>query len=70
MIVGGGIGGLEAALALSHDGHNITVLDSVKEFAEVSKTALIKINRSDMPPGRRRHSHTPQLLPPEHAMGR
>lgn len=34
VIVGAGIGGLSAALALAADGHKITVLDSVKEFIE------------------------------------
>lgn len=36
VIVGGGIGGLQTALALAADGNKITVLESVKEFLEVS----------------------------------
>jgi salicylate hydroxylase len=35
VIVGAGIGGLETALALACDGHKITVLEAVSEFAEV-----------------------------------
>jgi NADPH-dependent 2,4-dienoyl-CoA reductase/sulfur reductase-like enzyme len=35
VIVGAGIGGLEAALALAGDGHQVVVLDSVTEFGEV-----------------------------------
>jgi 2-polyprenyl-6-methoxyphenol hydroxylase-like FAD-dependent oxidoreductase len=35
VIVGAGIGGLEAALALAEDGHQILVLDAVTEFGEV-----------------------------------
>ena len=35
VIVGAGIGGLEAALALAGDGHQVLVLDSVTEFGEV-----------------------------------
>lgn len=35
VIVGAGIGGLETALALACDGHNITVLEAVSEFADV-----------------------------------
>jgi len=35
-IVGAGIGGLQAALALAKDGHQITVFESTKEFLEVS----------------------------------
>ena len=35
VIVGAGIGGLETALALAGDGHQVLVLDSVTEFGEV-----------------------------------
>lgn len=35
VIVGAGIGGLATALALAKDGHHITLIDAVKEFAEV-----------------------------------
>lgn len=35
VVVGAGIGGLQTALALAADGHYVTVLESVKEFAEV-----------------------------------
>lgn len=35
IVVGAGIGGLATALALAVDGHRVTVLDAVKEFAEV-----------------------------------
>ena len=38
VIVGAGIGGLEAALALSEDGHQVLVLDSVTEFGEVCRS--------------------------------
>lgn len=34
-IVGAGIGGLQAALALAKDGHQVTVYESTKEFLEV-----------------------------------
>jgi salicylate hydroxylase len=37
IIVGAGIGGLQTALALAHDGHNVTVLESAKVFEEVSR---------------------------------
>lgn len=37
IVAGAGIGGLATALALAADGHRVTVLDGVKEFAEVSK---------------------------------
>lgn len=35
IVVGAGIGGLQTALALSHDGHNVTVLESAQSFEEV-----------------------------------
>ena len=34
-IVGAGIGGLQAALALAKDGHQATVFEATKEFLEV-----------------------------------
>lgn len=50
VVVGAGIGGLATALALSADGHHITVLDAVKEFAEVSPKLHLGCNpRSSMP---------------------
>lgn len=36
VVVGAGIGGLQTALALATDGHQVTVLEVVKEFLEVS----------------------------------
>lgn len=41
VIVGAGIGGLEAALALAEDGHQILILDSVAEFGEVIAAFLV-----------------------------
>ena len=40
VIVGAGIGGLEAALALAEEGHQIVVLDSVSEFGEANTPFL------------------------------
>jgi 2-polyprenyl-6-methoxyphenol hydroxylase-like FAD-dependent oxidoreductase len=37
VIVGAGMGGLEAALALVHEGHRPLVLEAAPEFAEVKK---------------------------------
>ena len=36
IIVGAGIGGLQTALALAADGHKVTVLESAKQFLEVT----------------------------------
>ncbi len=35
VVVGAGIGGLQTALALAAEGHNVTVLESAKSFEEV-----------------------------------
>lgn len=35
VVVGAGIGGLQTALALANDGHQVTVLESAKAFEEV-----------------------------------
>ncbi len=35
IVVGAGIGGLQTALALASDGHNITILETAKAFEEV-----------------------------------
>ena len=38
IVVGAGIGGLQTALALAHDGHTVTVLESAKAFEDVRHT--------------------------------
>lgn len=40
VIVGAGIGGLQTALALAADGHDVTVLESAKSFEEVCVVAM------------------------------
>ncbi|KAJ5097155.1 FAD-dependent monooxygenase [Penicillium angulare] len=46
IIVGGGIGGLQTALALGVDGHKVTVLESAKEFLEVGAGIRVPPNSS------------------------
>lgn len=36
LVVGAGLGGLAAGLALQTDGHKVTIIDSAPQFAEVS----------------------------------
>ncbi|KAK3716019.1 hypothetical protein LTR37_006749 [Vermiconidia calcicola] len=44
IVVGAGIGGLQAALALAKDGHKVTVLESAKAFQEVGAGIRIPPN--------------------------
>ncbi|CAL5870068.1 uncharacterized protein PFLUO_LOCUS4302 [Penicillium psychrofluorescens] len=46
IVVGGGIGGLQTALALGSDGHKVTVLECVKEFLEVGAGIRVPPNSS------------------------
>lgn len=50
-VVGAGIGGLQTALALAKDDHDVVVFESAKEFLEVCsaqslRTLLICVGRS------------------------
>ena len=46
IVVGAGIGGLQSALALASDGHNVTLVESVKEFQEVGAGIRVSPNSS------------------------
>ena len=48
VIVGGGIGGFAAAIALAKDGHQITLLEAAPEFAEAcSPYAALTVHAAD-----------------------
>ena len=74
IVVGAGIGGLQTALALAADGHNVTVLESAKAFEEVHFTILSSHLLWPMAHsnwlGRRRHPHPTQLMQAEQLLGR
>jgi 2-polyprenyl-6-methoxyphenol hydroxylase-like FAD-dependent oxidoreductase len=49
IVVGAGIGGLSTALALATDGHQVTVLEGVKEFLEVRINVCLRAPYSASP---------------------
>ena len=61
IVVGAGIGGLSTALALATDGHEVTVLEGVKEFLQVTmrRHDLVPFDmKLSSRPGRRRNPRT------------
>lgn len=42
LVVGAGLGGLAAGLALQTDGHRVTIVDSAPEFGEVRYSSTHK----------------------------
>ncbi|KAJ9639233.1 hypothetical protein H2204_003844 [Knufia peltigerae] len=46
LVVGAGIGGLQTALALAKDGHNVTIFETVKQFMEVGAGIRVPPNSS------------------------
>lgn len=40
LVVGAGLGGLAAGLALQTDGHKVTIIDSAPQFAEVRSRSV------------------------------
>lgn len=38
IVIGGGLGGLSAAIGLALNGHQVTLLEAQPEFSEVSRT--------------------------------
>ena len=43
-IIGGGIGGLSAALALQHFGHRVSVFEQARELREIGAGVIISPN--------------------------
>lgn len=71
IVVGAGIGGLQTALALATDGHQVTVLEAVKEFLEVYPSRLpCWIPSLILLVGRGRDSCAAQLFSIEYLLGR
>jgi len=46
LVVGAGLGGLAAGLALQTDGHRVTIIDSAPEFAEAGAGIRVPPNSS------------------------
>lgn len=73
VIVGAGMGGLEAALALAADGHEVIVLEGAEKFEEVrcpstSASGRWQFNTERI--GRGRNQSTAEFITPDAPMGR
>lgn len=71
IVVGAGLGGLSAALALQTDGHRVTVIDSAPEFAEVSASLFLVISQDSdsILIGWRRYPCAPKLKSASNPVG-
>jgi 2-polyprenyl-6-methoxyphenol hydroxylase-like FAD-dependent oxidoreductase len=70
VIVGAGMGGLEAALALAADGHGVTVLEGAEKFEEVRCLQPQVVHSNTERIGRGRNQSTTKFITLDAPMGR
>ena len=70
VIVGAGMGGLEAALALAADDHEVTVLEGAEKFEEVRCLQPQVVSSNTERIGRGRNQSTAKFITLDAPMGR
>jgi phytoene dehydrogenase-like protein len=68
-VVGAGLGGLSAAIALVRAGHRVTIVEQAPKLGEVSTSMAALAMNANLSTGWRWHTSPPKLVPYPGTMG-